>query len=73
LIGGGTNKDPFVTPIFGNPLNPWIAPAAQVEVHGLLHTFRLMTAANFEPAAVAVPYGAGPGFGGCQYQHAKIA
>jgi hypothetical protein len=32
-----------------------------------------MTAANFGAGLVAVPYAAGPGFGGYQYHRAKIA
>lgn len=69
--------DPFVSPIFGNPLAPFVNPQAQAEVFNLLSTFQPLLAGHFANNGPAIPWNpmifAGRNFlGGLQFQHAKV-
>jgi hypothetical protein len=68
--------NPGVVPNFGNPVNPWVNVNCQVEVHGLLNTFRTLRKEDFVLGAVLPPYSPGPGFppaGGYVFHHSSIA
>ncbi len=68
----GVEVDPLVQPNFGPWFNPYVGIGAQGEVHGLLETYRPLTAAaNFNVGAFpAFAFGVGPFY---QYHHSKIA
>ena len=40
ILGDDKEADPLIYPSFGNPLNPYISPLAQIEVFNLLATFQ---------------------------------
>ena len=65
--------DPLLSPAFGNPINPYVGPVAQLEVYNLLATYQplLLPAliANIFPWVPAQF----PVMAGFQYHHAKRA
>ena len=68
--------DPGVVVNFGNPVNPWVNVNCQVEVHGLLNTFRTLSRTDFVAGAVLPAFNPGPGFppgGGYVFHHSSIA
>lgn len=70
-LGDDNEVDPLMYPSFGNPLNPYISPVAQIEVFNLLATFQPLKSedlvANVFPFIIAQF----PLIGGFQYHHAK--
>lgn len=65
-----------VYPIFGNPVTPWVNVNCQLEVHGLLYSFKSLREADFAPGVALPPFNTGPGFpsGGCYvYDQSLIA
>ncbi len=70
LLGDNNEVDPLMYPSFGNPLNPYVSPVAQIEVFNLLATFQPLKSqdlvANVFPFIVAQL----PLLGGFQYHHA---
>jgi hypothetical protein len=71
-LSDGVEVDPIVTPIFGPWNNQYVAVAAQGEVHGLLETYRPLTAAANFNVGVFPPFAGGAG-AMYQYHHSKIA
>ena len=73
FLHDNSEVDPLLSPAFGNPLNPYVSPIAQVEVFNLLATYQPLLlpdlAANvfpFIPAQLPV-------MAGFQYHHSKRA
>ena len=67
--GNESEAGPLLYPTFGNPLNPYVSPLAQIEVFNLLATFQPLKSqdlvANVFPFIVAQF----PVMGGFQYHH----
>ena len=69
-------SDSLVTPYFGNPLAPFVAPAAQADVLSVLSTFAPLMAAAFAAGAAPAPFVPAAAllvFGGVHFHHSKIA
>lgn len=71
-LADGVDLDPLVQPNFGPWFNPYVGLEAQGEVHGLLETYRPLTAAANFNTGVFPPFalGTGPFY---QYNHSRIA
>ena len=76
FLEGPDEVDPAVYVTFGPPLNPFIAPQAQLEVWNIISSYQPLTREAFLPGGqihwIPIPNGVPPG-AGFQYHHAKIA
>jgi hypothetical protein len=76
-LNGDQVADPLITPLFGNPLSPYVSGAVQFEVWSLLSTFQPLLAHDFTVGAnfpfIPAVFPAAFPRGGIQYHHAKIA
>eukprot|EP01031_Cornospumella_fuschlensis_P026465 gene26464-31985_t len=59
-LSSGGSADPMISPFFGPPLNSFVGPLAQTEVHHLLSTFQPLLAPSLTPGAPPIPFVAGP-------------
>ena len=76
LVADVEEVDPVVQVTFGPPMNPFISPAAQVEVWNVISTYQPLKKEAFLPGApqilwIPIPNGNPPA--GVQYHHAQIA
>jgi hypothetical protein len=73
FLGDDNEADPLMYPAFGNPLNPYVSPLAQIEVFNLLATFQPLKSQDLVADVFPFIIAQLPVMGGFQYHHTKRA